>query len=87
MFDVAAESYDRFMGRYSQLLAGGRSPMSAVWSVLHELGRVTGEGALPGASAEVRERVGEPPIRITAVAWAARGRVWSPVRWGSFRAA
>jgi hypothetical protein len=22
MFDVAAESYDRFMGRYSQLLAG-----------------------------------------------------------------
>lgn len=115
-------------------LAGGRSPMSVVWSVLHELAGVTGEGDLPGASAgdlrrifeaagladvedgevtaardhasfeewwepfthgvgpvgqalaglgpgqrdavvaEVRERIGEPPIRITAVAWAARGR-------------
>ena len=128
-------------------LAGGRSPMSVVWSVLHELVGATGEGDLPGASAgslrrifeaagladveegevtaarehasfeewwepfthgvgpvgqalaaldagqrdavvaEVRARLGEPPIRIAAVAWAARSRVESPVRWGSFRAA
>jgi len=116
-------------------LAGGRSPMSTVWSVLSDLAGTGGEGALPGASAgslrrifeeagltdvedgevtasrehasfeeywepfthgvgpigqalaqlapdrrdavekEVRARLGEPPIRIAAVAWAARGRV------------
>ena len=118
-------------------LAGGRAPMSTVWSVLREVGGGAGEGALPGASAgslrrifedaglekieegevtaarehasfeeywepfghgigpvgqalaqlepaqrdavenEVRARLGDPPIHIAAVAWAARAVRWS----------
>jgi SAM-dependent methyltransferase len=61
-FDVAAESYDRFMGRYSALL----SPQLADFAGVRGGQRVIDVGCGPGAlTAELVNRVG--PANVTAV--------------------
>lgn len=61
-FDVAAEAYDRFMGRYSRLLA----PQLADFGAVHGGQRVLDVGCGPGAlTAELVARLG--PAAVTAV--------------------
>src|SRR4249919_21458 len=61
-FDVAAESYDRFMGRYSMLL----SPQMADLADVRPGQRVLDVGCGPGAlTAELVARVG--PAGVSAV--------------------
>ena len=61
-FDVAADAYDQFMGRYSRLL----SPHLADLAGIHPGQRVIDVGCGPGAlTAELVERVG--PANVAAV--------------------
>ncbi len=61
-FDVAAEAYDRFMGRYSVLL----SPQLADLAGVHGGQRVLDVGCGPGAlTAELVSRLG--PAAVAAV--------------------
>ena len=61
-FDVAAEAYDRFMGRYSMLL----SPQFADFAAVREGQRVLDVGCGPGAlTSELVTRLG--PAAVTAV--------------------
>lgn len=61
-FDVAAEAYDRFMGRYSHLLAPQLADLADVRSGQRALDVGSGPGALTG---ELVARLG--PERVTAV--------------------
>jgi SAM-dependent methyltransferase len=61
-FDVAADAYDRFMGRYSRLLAGQMADIAGIESGQRVLDVGCGPGAL---TAELVERVG--PANVTAV--------------------
>ena len=62
MFDVAAESYDRFMGRYSTLLSSQMAELAGV----REGQRVVDVGCGPGAlTAELVRRIG--PAAVAAV--------------------
>jgi ubiquinone/menaquinone biosynthesis C-methylase UbiE len=58
-FDVAAESYDRFMGRYSRLLAPQMADLAAVRSGQRVLDVGCGPGALTG---ELVARVGAAQV-------------------------
>ncbi len=61
-FNVAAEAYDRFMGRFSQLLAGQMADLAGVTGG----DRVLDVGCGPGAlTAELVRRLG--PANVTAV--------------------
>lgn len=61
-FDVAADAYDRFMGRYSRLLA----PLLADFALVHGGQRVLDVGCGPGAlTAELVARLG--PAAVAAV--------------------
>ena len=61
-FDVAAEAYDRFMGRYSTLL----SPQFADFAGVHDGQRVLDVGCGPGAlTSQLVTRLG--PAAVTAV--------------------
>jgi SAM-dependent methyltransferase len=55
-FDVAAEAYDRFMGRYSRLLSGPLADLAAVHAGQRALDVGCGTGALTG---ELVARLGE----------------------------
>ena len=61
-FDVAAEAYDAFMGRYSRRLAGPFADLAGVKAGQHVLDVGCGPGALTG---ELVERVGAD--RVAAV--------------------
>jgi SAM-dependent methyltransferase len=61
-FDVAAESYDRFMGRYSRLLSAQLADLAGVAAGQHVLDVGCGPGAL---TAELVARVG--PAYVAAV--------------------
>jgi len=61
-FDVAAEAYDRFMGRYSVLLAPQMADLAGVTAGQHVLDVGCGPGALTG---ELVARVG--PAGVAAV--------------------
>jgi SAM-dependent methyltransferase len=61
-FDVAAESYDRFMGRYSQLLSPQLADLGGVRSGQRALDVGCGPGALTG---ELVARLG--PVSVAAV--------------------
>jgi SAM-dependent methyltransferase len=58
-FDVAAESYDRFMGRYSVLLAEGFADFAGVDRGMRVLDVGSGPGAL---TAELVERLGAEAV-------------------------
>ena len=62
MFDVAAESYDRFMGRYSTLLSSQMADLAAVRDGQCVLDVGCGPGAL---TAELVRRLG--PEAVAAV--------------------
>jgi trans-aconitate methyltransferase len=85
-FSVAADAYDRFMGRFSQPLAPLLADLAGVAAGQRVLDVGCGPGALAG---ELVGRVGPaavsavdrsesfvraaPPFTFTAQAWAARG--------------
>ena len=58
-FDVAAESYDRFMGRYSVLLAPGFADFAGVGGAMRVLDVGSGPGAL---TAELVARLGADAV-------------------------
>ena len=58
-FDVPADAYDRFMGRYSRLLAGQMADLAGVADGQHVLDVGCGPGAL---TAELIGRVGAPNV-------------------------
>jgi len=63
-FDVAAEAYDRFKGRYSVLIAPQFTDFAAV---RRDRGRADlREGC--------RQQLGDGPFTVTGRAWAARAR-------------
>ena len=59
-FDVAAESYDRFMGRYSVLLAPGFADFAGVDGMMRVLDVGSGPGAL---TAELVARLGAEAVK------------------------
>jgi hypothetical protein len=72
-FDVAADAYDRYMGKYSLLL----SPQLAGFAGVGSGQRVLDVGCRPGALTAERETcramIRTTPFVVTARAWAARG--------------
>lgn len=70
-FDVGAEAYDRFMGRYSAPLALGFVDFADVQTGQTALNVGCGPGAV---TAELVRRLGpDAPFTLAAHAWAARG--------------
>ena len=63
-FDVAADAYDRFMGRWSRQLSSQLADLAGVAAVMRVLDVGSGPGALTG---ELVARLGADG------AWAARG--------------
>jgi SAM-dependent methyltransferase len=77
MFDVAAEAYDNFMGRYSRLL----SPRLADFAGIGDEGRVLDVGCGPGAlTAELVARLGAANVAAVdpSAAFVAAARVRHP---------
>ena len=73
-FDVAADAYDGFMGRYSRLLSGQLADLAAVHRGQRVIDVGCGTGALTGELVARRDPTGWRPSTLPSRSWLRHGR-------------